>query len=64
MTNLTVTFKVEKNAKYGDFRVVKYSNNLWLNERDGNWSENKAKQIAKQYRKSSEKGFATMGDNI
>lgn len=32
MTNSNVTFKVEQNAKYGDFRVVKYLNGTWLNE--------------------------------
>ena len=42
-----VTFKVEKNEKYGDYRVNQYINNVWEN---GNWSKNKAEKKAKQYR--------------
>jgi len=45
-----VTFKVEKNEKYGDYRVNQYINNVWENQRDGNWSKNKAEKKAKQYR--------------
>jgi hypothetical protein len=58
-----VTFKVEQNKKYGVFRVVKYINGFWLNERCGNWSKNKAEQKAKQYRELA-KRTTTMADNI
>ena len=64
MSNSIVTFKVEQNAKYGDFRVVKYLNGLWLNERDGNWSKYKANQKAKEYRKLTKQGLTTMNDNL
>jgi hypothetical protein len=43
---MKVTFKVEQNANFGDFRVVKYLNGTWLNERDGNGQ--KTKQNKKQ----------------
>jgi hypothetical protein len=64
MTTSNVTFKVEQNAKYGDFRVVKYLNGTWLNERDGNWTKNKAEQKAKEYRELAKKGITTMSDNV
>jgi len=64
MTTSKVTFKVEQNEKYGDFRVVKYLNGIWLNERDGNWTKSKAKQKAKEYRELASKGITTMGDNV
>lgn len=64
MTTSNVTFKVEQNAKYGDFRVVKYLNGTWLNERDGNWTKNKAEQKAKEYRELANKGITTMSDNV
>lgn len=51
MTNLEITYKVEKNEKYGDYRVVKYVNGVWNNERDCNWSKSKAAKIATEYRK-------------
>jgi predicted NUDIX family NTP pyrophosphohydrolase len=58
-----VKFKVEQNAMYGDFRVVKYLNGFWLNERDGNWSKSKAEQKAREYRQLAKKGIRTMGDD-
>lgn len=64
MKNSIVTFKVEQNEKYGDFRVVKYLNGTWLNERDGNWTKNKAEQKAKEYRDLANKGINTMTDNV
>ena len=64
MGTSNVTFKVEQNTIFGDFRVVKYLNGTWLNERDGNWTKTQADQKAKEYRNLSEKGIATMGDNI
>jgi len=64
MTTSIVTFKVEQNAKYGDFRVVKYLDGKWLNERDGNWTKYKANQKAKEYRDLTNKGIKTMSDNV
>ena len=40
-----VTFAVEKNEKYGDFRVVEYFDGEWNNERDNNWTKEKANQV-------------------
>jgi len=57
-----VTFKVEQNEKYGDFRVVKYLDGVWVNERDGNWSKHKAEEIARNYRKLYKQGLTTMSD--
>jgi hypothetical protein len=37
-----VEFKVEKNKKNGDFRVVRYVDGKWDNEIDGNWNKKKA----------------------
>ena len=59
-----VTFKVEKNEKYGDFRVVKYVNDQWCNERDNNWTKREAEEQLKKYENLAKKGFSTMGDNI
>lgn len=59
-----VTFKVEQNTKYGDYRVVKYLNGIWINERDGNWTKNQAMQKAKEYRALSKKGLTTMYDPV
>jgi hypothetical protein len=42
-----LTYKVEQNEKYGDFRVVEYINGEWNNEFDGNWSEPKANKMLK-----------------
>lgn len=59
-----VTFKVEKNERYGDFRVVKYVNNQWYNERDNNWTKKEAEEQLKKYENQVKKGFLTMGDTI
>jgi recombinational DNA repair protein RecT len=48
-------FKVEKNKKYGDFRVVMYVNGVWKDEFDGMWSEAKAKREALLYRERLKK---------
>jgi hypothetical protein len=45
-----VTFKVEKNVKFGDFRVNMYINGIWENQLDGGWSKYKAEKVAKRYR--------------
>ena len=52
-----VTFKVEQNEKYKDFRVVKYVNGVWENEWDGNWTKSKATKICKQCKDSLLLGF-------
>jgi hypothetical protein len=63
MKNSNVTFKVEQNQKFKDFRVVKYLNGEWLNERDGNWTKKQADKKAKSYTEASNKGLNTMADN-
>ena len=42
-----VTYEVERNKKFGDYRVVQYVNGKYENERDNNWSRNKAYQVRK-----------------
>ena len=54
---MKVEYKVEKNKKYGDFRVAKYVGGEWAYEFDGNWSEAKAKRNATLYREMLKKGF-------
>jgi hypothetical protein len=61
---MEVTFKVEKNEKYGDYRVNKYLNGVWINQRDNNWSKRKAEEIAEKYRANTKNGYATMSDNV
>jgi serine protease inhibitor len=61
---MSVVYKVEQNKKFKDFRVVKYFNGEWINERDGNWTKNKAEQKAKEYRELTKKGIKTMGDEV
>jgi hypothetical protein len=53
----TVTYKVEQNKKYGDFRIVKYINNVWENEIDNNWNKEFANILCKSYNDKLEKGF-------
>lgn len=53
----TVTYKVEQNKKYGDFRIVKYINNVWENEIDNNWNEKSANLLCKSYNDKLKKGF-------
>jgi hypothetical protein len=64
MTNSVVTFAVNQNAKYGDFRVDKYLNGIWVNQRDCNWSKEQAIAIAKNYQTVADKGYMTMSDNF
>lgn len=59
---MAVEFKVEKNKKYGDWRVAKYVDGEWYNERDGNWSRSEAERKAEIYRRRHAKGFETMSD--
>jgi len=51
-----VVYKVEKNIKYGDFRVVKYVNGVWENEKDNNWSKYKADIKCKSYNEAFKSG--------
>lgn len=53
----TVTYKVEQNEKYKDFRITKYVDNVWENEKDNNWNEEQAKSICKTLNEKLEKGF-------
>ena len=62
--NNTVTFKVEQNSRFGDFRVVKYCGGVWANERDNNWTKSQAEKKAKEFRQKAKKGFYTMADNF
>ena len=64
MTTSKVTFKVEQNTRFGDFRVVKYVDGIWMNERDNNWTKTKAEQKAKEYRQATKNGVITMTDDI
>ena len=63
-TKNVVTFKVEQNKIWGDFRVEKYLNGKWINGRDNNWSKAQAESKAKQYQAMSDAGFTTMTDNV
>jgi hypothetical protein len=63
MENSIVTFEVNQNAIWGDFRVDKYLNGIWVNQRDNNWSKEKAEDVAKKYREISPR-FKTMDDNF
>jgi Ser/Thr protein kinase RdoA (MazF antagonist) len=45
--NNEYTYKIEKNEKYGDFRVVEYLNGEWNDEFDNNWNEEHAKKMLK-----------------
>jgi len=63
MKNLVVTFKVSQNEKYGDFRVDKYLNGEWVNQRDNNWTKKQAEIVAQKYRVASIT-HTTMGDKF
>ena len=58
-----VTFKVLQNEIYGDYRVNKYLDDIWVNARDGNWTKEQAEERAENYRKIS-KRCTTMEDNF
>lgn len=45
MKTKLVEFKVEKNERYGDYRVHEYFNGEWNNQIDNNWSESQANKI-------------------
>jgi hypothetical protein len=60
----TVTFTVEQNEIFGDFRVMKYVNGEWLNLREGNWTKRQADVKAQEYRELTANGFTTMSDNV
>ena len=59
-----ITYKVEKNEKYGDYRVNKYLNGKMVNQRDGNWTKEEAENKAEQYRILTTGGTYTMNDNF
>ena len=60
MENLNTTFKVEQNAIFKDYRVVKYVDGFWDNARDNNWTKSKAEKIAKKYNELNAKGYEIM----
>jgi hypothetical protein len=60
MENSSITFAVVQNLKYGDYRVNKYRNGVWENQRDGNWNKEQAEEIAERFRKNNANGYATM----
>jgi hypothetical protein len=64
MKNSNVTFKVNQNSKYNDFRVDKYVDGIWVNQRDGNWSKQTAELVALTFRINTSKGYNTMSDNF
>jgi len=47
-TTISVAFKVQKNKKYGDHRVVEFFDGKWNNERDNNWTKPQADLIKEQ----------------
>lgn len=47
-----ITYKVEQNLKYGDFRIVMYIDGVWENQFDNNWSKYKATKILNSYKKN------------
>ena len=61
---MKVTYKVEQNQYFGDFRVNKYLNGEWVNQAEGRWSKYKAEQKAKMYRALTKNGFTTMNDRF
>ena len=42
-----ITYKVEQNKKFGDYRIDQMVDGKWHNERDDNWTEAKANAILK-----------------
>jgi len=60
MKNSNTTFKVEQNAIFNDYRVVKYVDGVWDNARDNNWNKFKAEKIAKKYNELNAKGYDIM----
>ncbi len=62
--NPVVTFEVSQNKWFGDYRVDKYLNGEWVNQRDGNWTKEEAEFKASLYRVKANKGMNTMSDNF
>lgn len=60
---MEITFKVEKNEIFGDYRINKYVGGQWINQKDNNWTKSEAEKIAEKYRRNTSNGFATMGDD-
>jgi len=44
--------------------VDKYLNGIWINQREGNWAEDKAEEVAVNYRILADHGIRTMGDDV
>jgi hypothetical protein len=42
---MELTYKIERNKKFGDYRIVKYIDGKWDNEFDGMWTKYKAEKI-------------------
>ena len=53
----TITYKVEQNEKYKDFRIAKYVDNVWENERDNNWNQEQAISICETLNEKLKQGF-------
>ena len=41
----SITYTVEKNEKFGDYRINQYIDGVWNNARDNNWSKGQATAI-------------------
>ena len=50
---MSITYTVEKNKKYGDYRVQQTVNGEWENEFDSNWTKAQAEKIAQRLHDSS-----------
>tara|TARA_X000001382_G_scaffold127510_1_gene115503 strand:+ start:625 stop:855 length:231 start_codon:yes stop_codon:yes gene_type:complete len=70
---LNVTYKVVEHPKFKlfnsnetreDFRVEKYLNGEWVNQRDGGWSKDEAEKIMNIYKSATKKGLPTMSDEF
>lgn len=44
---MQVSYKIEQNKKYSDYRIVKYIDGVWNNEFDGMWTKSRAEKILK-----------------
>ena len=42
-----VTYTVEKNETFGDYRISQYIDGVWNNARDNNWSKSQAESVLK-----------------
>lgn len=58
----TIVYIVVQSEKYGDWRVNKFVNGKWVNQRDGNWTQEEAEEKAEYYRDLTKRGISTMSD--